>query len=320
MKKAISVLVAVFLVAGILVTTACQKKERAAEKILIGFARSESNDAWLSYLHDGFADYFADKPGYEIIWSDGQNDVVRQQDDINSMIARGVKALVVIPVDTSAMGPITKAVQDAGIPLIYVNRSPFVGSEIPKGVYYCGSDAVISGRLEMEYLGQRLGGKGNVAILLGQLNHEAAQNRRQGFMEIIREKYPDIKIVAEQTANWMRNEAVSVVENWIAGFPDIDAIAAQSGEMAMGAIAALESVGRKGILVGGMDGLPDHLQAVKEGRMACCVYQNAIGQGSGAADYAVRALNGENLEPIKWIPYELVTQDNVDDYIKALNN
>jgi inositol transport system substrate-binding protein len=315
MKKAISVLLVTILAAGVLVTTACQKKEQAAtEKILIGFARSESNDAWLSYLHDAFADFFADKPEYEVVWSDAQNDVARQQDNVNAMISRGVKAMVIIPVDTSAMPPITKAVQDAGIPLVYVNRNPFVGSTIPNGVYYIGSDAVISGRLQMEHLGEQLGGKGNVALLLGQLNHEAAQNRAQGSKEIVAEKYPDIKIVTEQTANWMRNEAVSVVENWLTGFPDLNAIAAHSGEMAMGAIAAIESTGRKDILVGGMDGLPDHLQAVKDSRMINCVYQNAKGQGIGAADYAVRALKGEKLETINWIPYELVTKENVDDY------
>jgi inositol transport system substrate-binding protein len=315
MKKAISVLLAAVLAAGIFVTMSCQKKEQAvAEKILIGFARSESNDAWLSYLHDAFAGYFADKPEYEVIWSDAQNDVARQQDNVNAMISRGVKAIVIIPVDTSAMPPITKAVKEAGIPLVYVNRSPFVGSPIPEGAYYIGSDAVISGRLQMEHLGEQLGGKGNVALLLGQLNHEAAQNRAQGSKEIVQEKYPSIKIVTEQTANWMRNEAVAVVENWLTGFPDLNAIAAHSGEMAMGAIAAIESVGRKDILVSGMDGLPDHLQAVKDGRMVSCVYQNAKGQGIGAADYAVRAIKGEKLEPTSWIPYELITKENVDDY------
>jgi inositol transport system substrate-binding protein len=315
MKKAISVLVAVVLAAGILVTTACQKKEQAAQKILIGFARSESNDTWLSYLHDAFDAEFANKPEYEIVWSDGQNDVTRQQDNVNAMISQGIKGLVVVPVDTSAATPITRAAQEAGIPVVYVNRNPFTGTTPPAGAYYCGSDSVVAGRLQMEYLGQQLGGKGEIAILMGQLNQEAAQDRTRGVKEVLAEKFPDIKVVAEQTGNWMRNEGVNVVENWLTGFPNLAAIASNNDEMAMGALVAIESTGRTGILVGGTDGNPDALQAVKDGRLACSVFQNAKGQGAGAADYVIRAIKGEKLDPINWVPYELITKENLDDYL-----
>jgi inositol transport system substrate-binding protein len=315
MKRAISVLLAVVLTAGLLVTTACKKKEQGSQKILIGFARSESNDTWLSYLHDAFADYFADKPEYEIVWSDGQNDVTRQQDNVNAMIAQGIKGLVVVPVDTSGAAPITRAAQEAGIPLVYVNRNPFTGMTPPQGAYYCGSDSVVAGRLQMEYLGQQLGGKGEIAILMGQLNHEAAQDRTRGVKEVLSEKFPNIKVVAEQTGNWMRNEGVNVVENWLTGFPNLAAIASNNDEMAMGALVAIESSGRTGILVGGTDGNPDALQAIKDGRLLCSVFQNAKGQGAGAADYVLRALKGEKLEPVNWIPYELITKENLDDYL-----
>jgi inositol transport system substrate-binding protein len=317
MKKAISVLFTMILAAGILATTACQKKEQAAttEKILIGFAQSESNDTWLSYLHDAFANYFADKPEYEIVWSDGQNDVTRQQDNVNAMISRGIKGLVIIPVDTSAATPITRAAQEAGIPLVYVNRNPFTGTTPPKGVYYCGSDQVIFGRLQMEYLGRQMGGKGEIAILMGQLNHEATHEGTRGVKEIITSEYPNITIVAEQTANWMRNEAVSVVENWLTGFPNLAAIAANNDEMALGSLVAIESAGRKGILVAGYNGNPDALQAIKDGRLVCTVFQDAKGQAVAAADYITRALRGETLEPVNWIPFELITKENLDEWL-----
>jgi inositol transport system substrate-binding protein len=318
MKKAVLVLVVAILAAGILVTTGCQKKEQAGgaqQRILIGFARSESNDTWLSYLHDAFAAEFANKPEYEIIWSDGQNDVTRQQDNVNAMISQGVKALVIVPIDTGATGPITRAAQEAGIPLVYVNRNPFIGATPPAGVYYCGSDSVVAGRLQMEELGKQMGGKGEVAILMGQLNQEAAQDRSRGVKQIVEEKFPDIKIVAEQTGNWMRNEGVNVTENWLTGFPNLTAIASNNDEMAMGAVVAIESAGRKGIFVAGTDGNPDAIQAVKDGRMVATVLQNAKGQGAGATDYAIRALKGETLEPVNWVPYELITKENLDDYL-----
>jgi inositol transport system substrate-binding protein len=315
MKKTLSIALVVAVVAG-LSLTGCQKKEAGgSQKTLIAFARSESNDTWLSYLHDAFAAEFADKPEYEILWSDGQNDVTRQQDNVNAAISQGAKALVVVPIDTSSVSPIVRAAQEAKIPLVFVNRNPFVASAPPEGVYYCGSDSVVAGRQQMEYLGELMGGTGEIAILMGQLNHEAAQDRTRGVKEIISEKYPNIKVVAEQTGNWMRNEGVNVVENWLTGYPNLKAIASNNDEMAMGALVAIESSGRKGILVGGTDGNPDAVQAIKAGKLACSVFQNAKGQGAGAADYAIRALKGEKMESVKWVPYELITAENADDYL-----
>ena len=315
MKKAIKCLLIVLCIVSILSTIGCQGKDKGTKKIVIGFVRSESNDTWLSYLHDAFADYFKDKPDYEILWGDGQNDVTRQQDNVNALISQGVQALVIVPVDTSAAGPMTKAAQDAGIPLVYVNRNPFVGTTPPKGVYYCGSDSVVAGRLQMEELGKLLGGKGEICILMGQLNHEAAQDRTRGVKEVIAEKFPNIKINAEQTGNWMRNEGVNVTENWLTAYPNLNAIASNNDEMALGALVAIESSGRKGILVGGTDGNPDALQAVKDGRMFCTVFQDAKGQGAGAAEYAIRALKGESLPDTNWIPFILITKDNVDQFM-----
>jgi inositol transport system substrate-binding protein len=315
MKKTLVFVTALVVAAG-LSLAGCQKKETAgSQKTRIAFARSESNDTWLSYLHDAFAAEFANKPEYDILWSDAQNDVTRQQDNVNAAIAQGVKAIVVVPIDTSSVTPMIRAAQEAKIPLVFVNRNPFVGTTPPEGVYYCGSDSVVAGRQQMEYLGGLIGGAGEIAILMGQLNQEAAQDRTRGVKEIIAEKFPNIRIVAEQTGNWMRNEGVNVTENWLTAYPNLKAIAANNDEMAMGALVAIESAGRRGILVGGTDGNPDAVQAVKSGKLACSVLQNARGQGAGAADYVIRALEGEKMDPINWVPFELITKDNVNDYL-----
>ena len=314
MKKQCVVVVFILVAAGLFVGCGGDKGGKGG-KILIGFARSESNDTWLSYLHDAFAEQFKNSTEYEIVWSDGQNDVTRQQDNVNAMISQGVKALVVVPVDTSATGPITRAAQEAGIVLVYVNRNPFPGSAPPQGIYYCGSDSVIAGRLQMEELGKQMGGEGEICILMGQLNHEAAQDRTRGVKEIIAEKFPNIKILAEQTGNWMRNEGVTVVENWLTAYPNLKAIASNNDEMAMGALVAIESAGRTGIFVAGTDGNPDAFQAIKDGRMVATVLQDAKGQGAGAGDYVIKALKGEKLEPINWIPFVLITKENLNDYL-----
>jgi inositol transport system substrate-binding protein len=313
MKKTVLVLLAAAMVVSIGLT-GCRKRDQAGQKIRVGFARPVSNDTWLSYVYDSFADEMAKSGDYEVMWSDAENDVTRQQDNVNAMIAQGVKALVVIPVDTSAVNPITRACQEAGVKLVYLNRNPFAGTNPPAGVYYCGSDATLSGRLQMEELGKQLGGTGEIAILMGPLTQEAAINRIQGNKEIIAEKYPGITVVAEQSALWMRNDAVTVTENLLITYPNLKGIAANNDEMALGALVAIESLGRN-ILVVGIDGDLGALQAIQEGRLAGTVFQDPIGQGGGAADYVIRSLRGETLEPVKWIPYVLVNKDNLGDYL-----
>jgi ABC-type sugar transport system substrate-binding protein len=113
----------------------------------------------------------------------------------------------------------------------------------------------------------------------------------------------------------MRNEGVNVVENWLTAYPNLKAVASNNDEMAMGALVAIESSGRQGILVAGTDGNPDAVQAIKAGKLACSVYQNAKGQGAGAANYAIQALKGENPESVRWVPFELITKENADDYL-----
>jgi inositol transport system substrate-binding protein len=118
MKRVLSFLViALMAVSGLF--AAGGQQSGGTGKIRIAFARSESNDTWLSYLHDAFAAEFANKPEYEILWSDGQNDVTRQQDNVNAAISQGVKAIVVVPIDTGAVTPIVRAAQEAKIPLVF---------------------------------------------------------------------------------------------------------------------------------------------------------------------------------------------------------
>jgi inositol transport system substrate-binding protein len=315
MKKVLGFLAVLAVAAAGIALAGCRKGGAGSQKTLVAFARSESNDTWLSYLHDAFAEEFAGKSEYEILWSDAQNDVTRQQDNVNAAIAQGVKAIVVVPIDTSAATPMIRAAREAKIPIVFVNRNPFVTSLPPEGAYYCGSDSIVAGRQQMDYLGGLMGGSGEIAILMGQLNHEAAQDRTRGVKEIIAEKYPNIRVVAEQTGNWMRNEGVNVVENWLTAYPKLKAIAANNDEMAMGALVAIESARRQDILVAGTDGNPDAVQAIKNGKLACSVFQNAKAQGAGAANYVIRALNNETMESINWAPYELITKENADDYL-----
>lgn len=121
-------------------------------------------------------------------------------------------------------------------PLVFVNRRP--QAELTDKMAYVGSDSILAGRLQMEALAKAMNGKGNVAILLGDLANESTRDRTKGVEEVVA-KYPNIKIVQKQTAKFTRNDAVDVVSNWMTSGEDIRAIASNNDEMAIGALQAL---------------------------------------------------------------------------------
>jgi inositol transport system substrate-binding protein len=282
------------------------------EKIRIGVSML-FDDLWLTTLRDAMTKYAASQPGVELIMVDSKEDVATQLGQVENFVAQKVDAIVLIPANTDAADPMTKAAQDAGIPLVYVNRIP---ANLPEGVVYVGSDSIQAGIMQAEWLAEKLGGKGNVVIMNGNLAQEAAQKRTEGEKQVFA-KFPDIKIIREDTGNWHRDEGLALMENWLASGDQIDAVASNNDEMAIGAIQAIEAAGKLGqILVGGVDASPDALQEMDKGRLNVTVFQNAAGQGEGGIKAAIAVARGEKIDQITWVPFELVTPENYKDYMK----
>ena len=163
-------------------------------------------------------------------------------------------------------------------------------------------------------MADELGGKGNIVVIDGPNAHSAQLDRSQGINEVL-ENYPDIKIIAEQTANWDRAEAMTLMENWLQMGDQIDGVVAQNDEMAIGALKAIQAANKQdSIKVVGIDAIADALTLVESGELIGTVYQDAVGQGAGAVEAAIKAVNGESLEKETLIPYKLVTVDNLDEF------
>lgn len=287
-----------------------------AGKIKIGYACPNINNTFQTYLVDA-AKAYAAANNIELTVTDAQQDVVTQQDQIKTLIQQGVQALMVTPADTSAMASVTKAAQDAGIPIVYFNTNPFKDeASIPDGAFYVGSQEITAGNLQIGEIAKLLNGKGNVCILMGGLTYEASTERTKGVEDMIKEKYPDMKVLAKETADWQREKAVSVTENWLTTYgKEINAIFANNDEMALGAIKSLQAQGRKDVLVAGIDATPDAVKAIQDGTLTCTVFQDAKGQSEGAMKIAVNAVNKVAIpSKIQWIPYVLVNKDNVAQY------
>jgi len=192
-----------------------------------------------------------------------------------------------------------------------VNRKPEV--KLTGKMAYVGSDSALSGKMEIEALAKRLDNKGNIAILMGALSTEEARQRTKAVEDYVKD-HPGLKVIQKQSANWQRNEAVDKTLSWLQDGNDINAIIANNDEMAIGAIMALDQLKKSNVLVAGIDGTPDGLQFIKNGKMAVTIFQDAKGQATGAVDVAYDMLSGKKTEAYNWVPYHTVTKENYQEF------
>lgn len=281
----------------------------------IGVSMSQFDDTWLTYLRESMDKKAKSYPdGVQLQFEDARSDVVKQLSQVENFISQKVDAIVVNPVDTAATRKITEAAVKAGIPLVYVNRRPD-DLKLPKGVVTVASNDMEAGEMQMQYLADKMGGKGDIVILLGDLANNSTTNRTKGVKDVLA-KYPNIKIEQEQTGIWSRDKGMTLVNDWLTQGRKFDAVVSNNDEMAIGAAMALQQAGvdKGSVLIAGVDGTPDGLNAIKKGNMTVSVFQDAKGQADGSIDTAVKMAKNEPVEQAVWVPYRLITPQNVDTF------
>ena len=293
--------------------------QAAEPKVKIGVSMALFDDVWLTLVRDAMTKWAKSHPDVELTIVDANNDSAKQTGQVENFLAQGMNAVVILPVDTAATGPMTKAVVKAGKPLVYVNRKP---SNLPKGVVYCGSNSIEAGIMNMEELGKAMGGKGSLVILMGELSNEAAIGRTDGIKKVVKEKFPDIKIVREQTGNWKREQGKTIMENWLASGQEIDGVASNNDEMALGALQAIKAAGKLGkIPVGGTDASHDALESMEKGELNDTVFQDPVAQGQEAVNAAYLLVKKQPNPKVTdgnkiWIPYQKVSKENYKSFLK----
>lgn len=276
----------------------------------IGVSIARVDDNFMTYVRNGL-DTAAKQQGVQIQFEDAQGDVVRQLNQVEGFLNQKVDAVIVLPVDTSATANITRAAVAAKTPLVYVNRHPDERT-LPKGVVTVASNDIEAGQLQMRFLAEKLGGKGTVAIIMGDLAQNATHDRTEGAKQVLKD-FPSITVVEQQSAEWQRNKGMDLTSNWLLAGTQFDAIVANNDEMAIGAGMALQQAGKaKGeVAIVGIDGLPDGLAAVKRGLLAASVFQDPKAQAAKAVESAIKMIKGEPIEAEVWVPFELIKPEQV---------
>ncbi|MBA8880676.1 sugar ABC transporter substrate-binding protein [Phyllobacterium myrsinacearum] len=283
----------------------------------IGVSMAQFDDNFLTVLRNGMQDYAKTLDGVTLQVEDAQNDVAKQQSQIQNFIASKVDAIIVNPVDTDATAAMSKLATAAGIPLVYVNREPVNVNELPAKQAFVASNEVESGTLETKEVCKLLKGKGKIVVMMGELSNQAARQRTKDIHDVIAtDECKGLTIVEEQTANWSRTQGADLMTNWLSAGLEFDAVISNNDEMAIGAIQALKAAGRKmdSVVIAGVDATQDALAAMAAGDLDVTVFQNAAGQGKGSVDAALKLAKGEKVEAKVYIPFELVTPDNLSKY------
>ncbi len=306
------------LIPGLALSTLAATSALAGD-IGVTIATSDSN---LALLIQGIQEHAAEL-GQPVQVEIADGDVNKQLSQIQNFIAADVDAIIVNVIETSTSPTITKMAADAGIPLIYVNNTPRDVATLGDNAAFVGSDEYVAGTLEAEGVCARLTARGvtedaGVLILQGILANETSTLRTKAVHDVVaRPECSFMHIIDEQPANWDPVKAQDLMTNWITAGYSPAAVISNNDEMAFGAINALKAVGwnMEEVEVAGVDAIHEALEYMKRGDLDVTVYQDVRAQGESAVDMAIALSKGEKVESPHWIPYQLVTPENLEEFL-----
>jgi ribose transport system substrate-binding protein len=317
MKKKI-IIISLILLLSFMIFSGCQRtEEKQFEGRTIGLVLKTLNHPFFIDMQKGAEDA-AEKLKVNLIVQAAERelDVEKQMQIIENLIQRKVDAICVTPSGSRELVPVILKANKAGIAILTMDTRIDSATLVDAGgkvITYIGSDNFEGGRIAGAYLSEKLNGKGNVAILEGIPGHETGDARLRGFRTAISD-FPEIKVVASQTANWERDQGFNVFQNILQSHPEVEALFACSDLMALGAIEAIATAGKTGrVLVVGFDAINDGRDAIRDGTMEGSVAQHPYDMGRLAVENAHNVLNGETVADYLPVEIGLVTKENVNE-------
>lgn len=243
------------------------------------------------------------------------NNVEEQIRMMEDAITQKVDAIVVVPSDSKGIVPGIEKANRAGVPVMTSNTRAFGGQFIG----FAGApNEEASYLVTKKFIQQFLNGKGNVIILEGVPGAQTAIDRKAGSDRAVKE-FPNVKVLASQTANFSRVEGMRVMENLLQRFPAVDGVICNNDEMALGAIEAIDAAKRlKDIKVAGFDGNNDAIKSISEGRLMVTGAQRPDAQAYWSVLGAYMYLEGYPVSRDIYIPCPPVDKSNVAEYLKRI--
>ncbi|MFZ0124497.1 MAG: substrate-binding domain-containing protein [Xanthobacteraceae bacterium] len=278
-----------------------------ADKVTIGVSLAQDDNPFYIAMLKGIRAR-AQELGWDVATVSANEDKLKQINGVQDLVARGVKGILISPIDAVGVNAAYDAAAAARVPIVSVAR----GSVSPNQTIHVAMDEKQIGRDIAEWTAKKLGGKGQVAMLLGPSGAPTFKNLAEGYTEVMA-KYPDIKIVFKSDGPLTRERGVKQTEDALVANPDLAAVYTANDDVALGAMQAVLAANRAGkTILTGMNGVPPALRAVKDGNMAMTVELNPVEWGRLGVDVLATYLKGDKIEPRVFIKHNLIDSSNVD--------
>jgi ribose transport system substrate-binding protein len=296
--------------AGVLISTTlgiAPAPASAQQKITIGVSLAQDDNPFYIAMLRGIRAR-AQELGWEVATVSANEDKVKQINGVQDMIAKGVKGILIAPIDAVGVNAAYDAAKAANVPIVSVAR----GSTSPNQTLHVAMDEKQIGRDIAEWTAKRIGGEGKVAMLLGPSGAPTFRNLADGYTEVMA-KYPKVQIVFRTDGPLTRERGVKNAEDALVANPDLKAIYTANDDVALGAMQAVLAANAAGkTIVTGMNGVPPVLRAIKDGKIAMTIELNPAEWGRLGVDVLASYLKGEKVEPRVFIKHVIIDQSNVD--------
>jgi ribose transport system substrate-binding protein len=244
-----------------------------------------------------------------------ETDFEQQAQYVENMVAQNASAIVIAPADSKAIISALLEAQKKGIPIINIDNRIDTATAQAAGlkiVAFIGPDNAAGAEKSTDYLIQRIGGKGKVAMLEGIRGVSNAEARKQGFLRAVAKTNGAVTVEAMETAEWATDMGEKKMSGILARVPDLDGVFCANDNMAFGAIAAIESADKTGkVRVTAYDNLKAAQDAILEGKMDATVEQHPDLMGAMGVENALKAVRGEAIPPQIAVPTDLITAETL---------
>jgi DNA-binding IclR family transcriptional regulator len=295
-------------------------------RVRIGWAMADMRHAFFSIIRRTVL-RAAPELEADVIWTSAVNDEHKQACDVAHLLDLGVHVLVIHPVHTVRSDALFRLASERGVPSICFRRP----ARSDAFTLFAGGDTAREGELQVEWVAQALGGRGNVAILEGDPYNDNARNIAEGNRRALA-RYPDLRVVVDEVCpDWSAPVAERLAGELLDGGTAVDAFLCASDWVARGAVLALQSRGLAGgVLVIGGDGERRAIERIRQGSQHATLFHDPVLLADetlrAAAGLARGTLDPANLPrrslaisppsrpmPVLDVPFRLLTRENADD-------
>ena len=320
---------------GEAVKEAVEGKDPAEVKV--GISIYQFADNFMTLYRNELQNYLVNELGLKaenISIMDGKNDQSEQMNQIRNFVTQGFDVMIVNLVQASSEPDVTNICNEAGIPVVYINREPDAAEEErweSEGLNatYVGCDARQSGTYQGEEILETankgdINGDGKVSYIMiqGDPENVDAQYRTEFSVKALTDAGVEVEELLKQRGDWDQAKAQQIAQDALTQYGDkIEVIFCNNDAMALGALQAIEAAGRKvneDIYLVGVDALTEAVQNVIDGKQTGTVFNNHFAQAQAASDIAVKFLSGEKVDAVNMVNYEKVTKDNAQEILDML--